>query len=130
MKRTRKTRRAARLMCRRCVVHGMLDEARARQVARLLAASRRRAAHAVLVDFLRLVRLDVDRRTALIESATPLPVDVRERLTARLVRTCGAGLRTTFTVNPTLLAGIRIKAGSRIFDGSVRARLAALEARL
>jgi F-type H+-transporting ATPase subunit delta len=39
-------------------------------------------------------------------------------------------MKATFTVNPSLVGGMRIKVGSDVYDGSVRARLAALEARL
>jgi F-type H+-transporting ATPase subunit delta len=125
-----RTRRAARLLFRLCVVDGVLDEARARHVAARLAASRRRGALPVARDFLRLVRLDVDRRTALVESAMPLPVDVREGVNARLAGIYGPGVMATFAVNPALGAGLRIQVGSRVYDGSVRARLAELEARL
>ena len=44
----------------------------ARRVAHQLASSRGRGTLAVLTDFRRLVRLDHDRHTALVESATPL----------------------------------------------------------
>ena len=49
-----------------------LDEGRARQVAQRIAASRHRGALAILSDFQRLVRLDRDRHTAVVESAAPL----------------------------------------------------------
>jgi F-type H+-transporting ATPase subunit delta len=67
---------------------------------------------------------------ATVESAAPLPDDVRGSVTAGLVKTYGAGVTATFSVNPALVGGMRIKVGSDVYDGSVRARLAALEARL
>jgi F-type H+-transporting ATPase subunit delta len=39
-------------------------------------------------------------------------------------------VKPAFIVTPALLGGMRIKVGSDVYDGSVRARLAALEARL
>ena len=72
MKANRKVKRAARQLFRLCLVNGALDEGRARQVAQRIAASRRRGALAILSDFQRLVRLDSDRHSALVESATPL----------------------------------------------------------
>jgi len=36
----------------------------------------------------------------------------------------------SFGENPALIAGVRIKIGSDVYDDSVRARLAALHARL
>jgi F-type H+-transporting ATPase subunit delta len=130
MKAKRKVKRAARQLFRLCLVNGVLDERRTRQVAERIAASRRRGALAILSDFLRLVRLDSDRHTALVESATPLVPGMREGIRAGLTRVYGPGLDTTFAENPALIGGMRIKVGSDVYDDSVRARLAALEARL
>jgi F-type H+-transporting ATPase subunit delta len=126
----RTTRRAARRLFRLCLVDGMLDEARVRQVASRLAGSGRRGSLPILGDFARLVRLDRERSTAVIESAIPLPPDVRDGLNAGLARAFGPGGRARFVLNPALIAGLRIKVGSHLYDGSVRARLAALQARL
>ena len=130
MRANRKVKRAARQLYRLCLVNGVLDEGRARQVAQGVVASRRRGALAVLSDFQRLVRLDSDRHTALVESATPLEPGMREDIQAGLTRVYGAGLEATFAENPALIGGMRIKVGSDVYDDSVRARLAALEARL
>ena len=81
-------------------------------------------------DFQRLVRLDRDRHSALVESAEPLAGAVREGIEADLARIYGPGLDTSFQQNPALIGGLRIKVGSDVYDDSVRTRLAALEARL
>ena len=130
MKANRKVKRAARQLFRLCLVNGVLDEGRTRQVAERIAASRRRGALAILSDFQRLVRLDSDRHSALVESATPLVPGMREGIQAGLTRVYGPGLEATFAENPALIGGMRIKVGSDVYDDSVRARLAALEARL
>jgi F-type H+-transporting ATPase subunit delta len=130
MKSNRKIARSARRLFRLCLANGVLDEARTREVARRIALSGRRGSRTVLSNFLRLVRLDLARRVATVESAAPLPDDVRETVAAGLTRSYGAGVTTTFSVNPALVGGMRIKVGSDVYDGSVRARLAALEARL
>ena len=130
MKATRRVKRSAGKLFRVCVVDGALDAGRARQVARLLAASKRRGALPILASFQRLVRLDRGRHTALVESAVPLADPVRERLTAGLARAYGPTLETSFSENPALIGGVRIKVGSDVLDGSVRAKLAALEALL
>ena len=130
MKTTSRTRRSARQLFRLCLVDGRLDEGRVRQVARRIAESRRRGAIAVLSDFLRVVRLDCDRHRASVESATSLADDVRDDVRAGLARIYGPGLETTFEQDPALIGGMRIRVGSDVYDGSVRARLAAIEARL
>jgi F-type H+-transporting ATPase subunit delta len=130
MKANRKVRRAARQLFRLCVVDGVLDEARVRQIAQRIATSRRRGAVPILSDFQRLVRLDRGRHSALVESATPLAGSMREEIQAGLARAYGPRLEASFETNPALIAGMRIKVGSDVYDGSVRARLATLEARL
>lgn len=123
-------KRAARRLFRLCLVDGRLDEARVRQVARSLAGSRRRGAIQVLETLRHMVRLEGDKRRASVETATPLPEDLRGTVRASLDRAYGGGLETTFTENPALIGGMRIRVGSDVYDGSVRARLAAIAAEL
>jgi F-type H+-transporting ATPase subunit delta len=130
MQSKRKVARTARQLFRRCLVNGALDEGHVRRVAHGIAASKRRGALAVLSDFHRLVRLDRDRHTAVVESATPLVVDLREAVQADLTRVYGPALEAVFTQNPALIGGMRIRIGSDVYDGSIRARLAALAASL
>ena len=47
-----------------------------------------------------------------------------------LARRYGPAIETTFRENPALIAGLRVKVGSDVYDGSVRARLDTLEARI
>jgi F-type H+-transporting ATPase subunit delta len=129
MKRSR-VRRASRQLLRLCAVDGALNEARVREVAQRIVSSGRRDALAILVDFRRLVKLDRDRHTAVVESASPLPSDMRDEVRAGLTRIYGTGLDTRFGQDPALIGGMRIRVGSDLYDGSVRARLQALEARL
>jgi F-type H+-transporting ATPase subunit delta len=130
MNANKRAKRSARELFRLCVVNGALDETRVRQVARRLAASGRRGALPILSAFHRLVRLDRERHTAVVESAAPLPEGLRQSVASGLTRRYGADLTTSFEQTPALIGGMRIKVGSDVYDGSVRARLAALEARL
>ena len=68
----RKVKRAARQLFRLCLVDGLLDEGRARQVAQRVAASRRRGALASCRTSSGWCGSISDRHTALVESATPL----------------------------------------------------------
>jgi F-type H+-transporting ATPase subunit delta len=130
MKANRRTIRAARRLYRLCLIDGRLDDSRVRQVARRLGASRRRGSIAVLSTLRRMVRLDRDRHSALVETATGLADDLRAEVQAGLARLYGSGLATSFETSPDLIGGMRIRVGSDVYDGSVQARLAALEARL
>jgi F-type H+-transporting ATPase subunit delta len=130
MKSTRQITRGARRLFRLSLVDGAIDETRAKEIAWRIAVSGRRGSKAVLKHFVRLVRLDQAQHLALVESAAPLPFDVQETVIAGLTGLYGASVKPTFVVTPALLGGMRIKVGSDVYDGSVRARLAALEARL
>jgi F-type H+-transporting ATPase subunit delta len=83
-----------------------------------------------LSEFQRLVRLDRDRHAARVESAAPLASEARAAVQASLARVYGTGVEASFEENSGLIGGMRIKVGSDVYDGSVRAKLAALQARL
>jgi F-type H+-transporting ATPase subunit delta len=125
MKSNRRVKRAARQLFRICMRDGVLDPARVRLVATRLAGSRRRGALPVLSSFQRLVRLESGRHTAVVESAAPLADSVREQIAAGLAKHYGPALDTSFEENRALIGGVRIKVGSDVYDGTVRARLAA-----
>ena len=127
MKTSKLTRREAKQLFRSCLIDGLLDENRARQVVKRVIEARPRGYIAILSHFQRLVKLDLASRTARIESAILLPPDLQQKLQAGLSRSYGPGLNIAFIQNPALIAGLRIKVGSDVYDGSIQARLTALE---
>jgi F-type H+-transporting ATPase subunit delta len=130
MQSKRQITRTARRLFRLCVVGGALDETRVRKVVERTIASKRRGVTVILSRFERLVRLDRERHTAVVESATPLPDPVRADILASVATVHGAGIETSFADNPALIGGMRVKVGSDVYDGSVRARLDAIESGL
>ena len=127
MKISKQARREAKELFRSCVTKDVLDEARTREAVQRVLTERPRSYLAILSHFQRLVRLDVDRRTARVESPGPLAADLQTRLQSDLARLYGAGLQVSFAQNPALIGGLRVRIGSDVYDGSVRARLAALQ---
>ena len=127
MKITRQTRRTAKRLLRLCHVNGLLDEGRTRQAVQSIIKAKRRNGLVLLACFLRLVKLDLARHAAKVESAAPLPADLRKKIEAGLARIYGPGIRVSFEHNPELIGGTRIKIGSDVYDGSIRGRLIALE---
>ena len=126
MKISKQARRDAKHLFRGCVANGLLDDQLVRQTVQLLIARKPRGYIAILTHFQRLVRLDVARRTATIESARPLPENLRTAMQANLARKYGPGLSISFALNPGLIGGLRVQVGSDVYDGSVRGRLAEL----
>ncbi len=127
MKATKQARRDASQLFRLCLVNGLLDEGRVRQVVQQTAAAKPRGYLAILSHLQRLVRLDRAQHTAKVDSAVALPPDVQASVQTGLARQYGPGLSTSFADDPALIGGMRIRVGSDVYDGSVRARLAALE---
>ncbi len=127
MKISKQARREAKELFRSCVAAGLLDESRVRQAVQRVLELKPRGYLAILSHFQRLLRLDVERRTARIESAVPLAADLQARVQASLGTIYGPGLQIAFAQNPALIGGMRVQVGSDVYDGSVRARLAALE---
>src|SRR5215475_3369475 len=126
MKTTKQVKRQAKHLFRLCLVDGFLDELRVRQVVQAVLQSNRRGSLTLAAQFERLVRLDLSEHTAEVESATPLNVDLQKAVRADLLRLYGTGITTSFVRNPELIGGMRIKVASDVYDGSVKARLAAL----
>jgi len=126
MKISKQARRDAKQLFQSCRVNGLLDEARARQAVQAVITQKPRGYVAVLSHFQRLVKLDLDRRTARVENAVETPPALMETIKSNLARRYGPGLNVTFWVNPALIGGLRIKVGSDVYDGTVHARLARL----
>lgn len=127
MKINKQARREAKELFRSCVVTGLLEENRARQAVQRVLQAKPRGYLAILTHFLRLVKLDIERRTAHVESAAPLSAELQTQLQTGLARTYGKGLNISFTQNPKLIGGLRVKVGSDVYDGSVQGRLAELQ---
>ena len=129
MKVKKQARLEAKRLYRFCLVNGLLDENRARQVAQRVVASGDRDARGILAHFLRLVKIDQFAHTAVVESATPLPAELQSAITSGLQRRYGAALTAEFSQRPELIGGVRVQVGCDVYDGSVRAKLAELARR-
>ena len=123
MKVSKQARRDAKELFRGSIVNGVLNENRVREVVSKVAQAKPRGYFAILSHFQRLVKLEVERRTAKVESAVPLSPEVQADVANKLGKIYGQGLNISFAQNPALLGGLRIKVGSDVYDGSVQARL-------
>ena len=127
MKITKQGRHDAKQLFNTCKVGGLLDEARVRRVVGAVIERKPRGYAGILSHFMRLVKLDLERRTVRVESAVPASDALMQSLKSHLAQRYGAGLDVAFAVNPALIGGLRVKVGSDVFDGSVKGRLASLE---
>jgi F-type H+-transporting ATPase subunit delta len=123
MKISKQAQRDARQLFKSCQVNGLLDEARVRQTVSLLVEKKPRGYVEILARMHRLVKLNVERNAAQVESAAPLTAAAQAEVKNRLDGMYGAGLSITFSENPALIGGLRIRVGSDLYDGSVKTRL-------
>ena len=130
MKISKQSRHDAKGLFAVCRVEGVLDESRVRLAVTAVIAQKPRGYVATLQHLKRLVKLDLDRRTARVENAVPTTPELMDAIKVNLSNRYGPGLNVSFWVNPALIGGLKIKVGSDIYDGSVAGRLANLEATL
>ena len=126
MRISKQARREAKDLFRACQVNGLLDAARVRQAVGAVAERKPRGYAAILHFFLRLVRLDVERRSATVESAVPLTPGEQSLVQANLQRLYGPGLDLQFATRTEAIGGMCIRVGSDVYDGTIRGRLAKL----
>ena len=130
MKISKQSRRDGKTLFNVCRVNGVLDEARIRLALGEVVARKPRGYVSTLHHFHRLVKLEIARRTAVVESAATLAPAIQDSVRGHLTATHGGGLSISFKVNPSVIGGMKVRVGSNIYDGTVAGRLAALEAAL
>ena len=126
MKGSKQSRRDAKQLYKGCQVNGTLDDERVRQAVALLIEKKPRGYFGTLQELQRLVKLDVNGRSARVESAVALSDAQQQTVRDGLSRLKGSEVTVEFAQNTDLIGGMRVKLGDDVFDGSVRTRLARL----
>jgi F-type H+-transporting ATPase subunit delta len=127
MKSSKESRKISRHLLRLSFTDGKLDEEKVSHMVQSILSEKPRHQLDILKDYQRLLRLEVEKRHAVIESATPLNGSMGDQIVANLKSRYGDDLTTEFRTNPELLGGLRIKIGDDVWDGSVRSRLSQLQ---
>lgn len=123
MKSRKEALRIAKKIFAASMKDGRLDESAVRKVVAKLSESRPRGYQQVADAYGRLVRLEVERNRAVVQSAVALDEATRARVVADLRKKYGPQISPEFTVDPALLGGMKIRVGSDVWDGSVKDRL-------
>jgi len=130
MKINKEVRQLSREMLRASFTDGQLDSGRIASLVDSLIARKPRNYIDVLKNYRRLLRLEVEKRRARIETASEVDPEISSTLIANLKKRYGNDLTTEFVVNPQVLGGMRIRVGSDVWDGTVRNRLEQLQRQL
>ena len=127
MKITKEARNLSRQLFQLSLTDGRLDRAKVNSLVQTVLNEKPRHYQGGLEAYQRLLRLEMERRHALIESAAPLGEGTASAIVSSLKQKYGEDLTTEFSVNPDLIGGMRIKIGSDVWDGSVKQRLTRLQ---
>ena len=130
MKINKDIRRLSREMLRASFTDGQLDSGRIAALVDSIIARKPRNYIDVLKNYRRLLRLEVEKRRARIETASDVDREASSKVIENLKKRYGSDLTTEFVVNPQLLGGMRIRVGSDVWDGTVRNRLDQLQQQL
>jgi F-type H+-transporting ATPase subunit delta len=130
MKINKETRQLSKELLRASFTDGRLDNGRIASLVMSLIKKKPRNYIKVLESYKRLLRLEVEKRTATIETATEMAPEASAQIVANLKAKYGNDLTARFVVNKELLGGMRIRVGSDVWDSSVRNRLHRLQQQL
>jgi len=130
MKINKETRQLSKALLRASFTNGQLDSGKVASLVKSLIEKKPRHYLQIIEAYQRLLRLEVEKRTATIETATELPPGAGAQIVANLKRKYGGDLAANFVVNKDLLGGMRIRVGSDVWDSSVRNRLHRLQQQL
>jgi len=127
MKLNKEIRQVSRKMLQASFTDGQLDPGRISALVDSLVTRKPRNYVDALKNYKRLLRLELEKRQATIETASEVDSAVRSEIEANLKSKYGNDLSTEFHVAPELLGGMRIRVGNDVWDGSVRNRLERLQ---
>jgi F-type H+-transporting ATPase subunit delta len=130
MKINKEIRQLSRGMLRASFTDGQIDRGKIMSLVQSLIAKKPRRYLDILQYYKRLVRLEIEKRHARVESSTEVDPETSARIVENLKKKRERDLTTEFVVNPELLGGVRIRVGSDVWDGSVRNRLERLQKQL
>lgn len=130
MKINKEIRQLSREMLRASFTDAQLDRGKIAALVQSLITKKPRRYLDVLQHFKRLLRLEIEKRHARIDSAVKLDPQTSSQIVERLKRKYGNDLTAEFTVNPELLGGMRVRVGSDVWDGTLQNRLERLQTTL
>jgi len=129
MKIHKEAQRTARQLIRLTTRDGGVNEDAAKKIVAKIIKEKPRHYVGILSAYQRLLRLEVEKRHAVIESAVEIEGNERRSITTKLKKQHG-DITTDYKVVPDLVGGLRITLGSTVWDGTVKARPDALRTAL
>ncbi len=105
-----------------------------REFVRFLQAVVRRGRQGLLAEIAQQYQVLLDEKLNRVHAGVTLAAEVdartQQQVVERLTEALGREVRAYFRSDPRILGGVVVRVGDRIFDGSVRRRLTALQRRM
>ena len=117
----------ARRIFAACSENGSINGEKLRSAVRKIAEVKPRGYLQILDGIKRLVRLENESREVLVESAEELTEETKIQIKSDLSSRYGDDLNYSYKTDPALLAGLKIRVGNDVWDGSVASRLKRLQ---
>src|SRR5205807_2927524 len=114
MKLNKEIRQLSRKMLQASFTDGQLDPGRISSLVDSLITQKPRNYIDVLKNYRRLLRLELEKRQAKIETANEVDSATSSELISNLKKKYGSDLTAEFVVNPELLGGMRIRVGGDV----------------
>jgi F-type H+-transporting ATPase subunit delta len=127
MRNSREARRLSRQLVKLSFTDGKLDQEKITKMVGSLVTEKPRHYVEVLKDYQSLIRLEIQKRQATVESAVEIDQGLKDKIAANLRSRYGDDVTVSYKLNSDLLGGLRIKIGDDVWDGSVRERLNRLQ---
>lgn len=126
MKISKEARRTARQLIRLTLREGRVNELTARSIVAKLIADKPRHYIGILGTYHRMLKLELAKRHAIVESAAELSSTEQQNVLSELQKKHGADVTAEYRISPELVGGLRVTLGSTVWDGSMKARLDSL----
>lgn len=123
MKRDVKITRFAKRLVELSKEDGKVTADRVAEVLSALKASPPRHHLPILKTYLRHIRVAVARQTAMVGTAVELPDSLLRTIEDLFSKTYGRSIESSTSIDPSLIAGLRVRVGDDVYDATVAGRL-------
>lgn len=124
----KQTKHLAKQLFKLSLVDGQISPSQVEGVLGWVERHAPRRSLALLKLYHRYMAAEYAKSRALVEHAGPVPAGALQQIEAAMTRKYGRGVSAVAQPNPKLLAGLRVRVGSDVYESSVAYQLASLSA--
>lgn len=123
MKVNKDIQRMARRLFMLCMKEGNIDEVKLKACIDLLVTRKPRNYQQILFSIKELLRLAIAKKTVEVTSASSLTESEKQQILTTIRARHGKEVLTHWIVDPSVIAGLHIKIGDTVVDGTLKTRI-------